>query len=128
MKSITILYVDDQTKSKKLYEVVLGSKPVLDVPGMTEFELSSTHSIGLMPRKNIHKIITGDMSGLKDYHNAPVTELYLYIDEPEEVIENSLHQGAKLLCPLKIRNWGDEVAYLMDFDGHVIGICKYVIL
>lgn len=35
-----ILYVEDQGRSTEFYTRVLGREPSLNVPGMTEFELS----------------------------------------------------------------------------------------
>lgn len=40
MKAHFILYVSDQNRSAAFYGRVLGLKPQLDVPGMTEFRLS----------------------------------------------------------------------------------------
>ena len=54
-----ILYVSDQGKSKKFYQKTLQLKPVLDVPGMTEFKLSTNTKLGLMPETGIAKIIDG---------------------------------------------------------------------
>lgn len=44
-----ILYVDDQEASSRFYRNVLETEPTLDVPGMTEFSLRETCTLGLMP-------------------------------------------------------------------------------
>lgn len=49
----TILYVADQKRSASLYAKVLAIQPTLDVPGMTEFNLSDQHILGIMPEKGI---------------------------------------------------------------------------
>ncbi|UZQ48836.1 hypothetical protein [Clostridium kluyveri] len=38
-KMMYIIYVNNQGKSKLFYEKLLGYKPILDVQGMTEFQL-----------------------------------------------------------------------------------------
>lgn len=38
-----ILFVADQTRSTEFYRKLLDKEPVLEVPGMTEFELSPQH-------------------------------------------------------------------------------------
>lgn len=51
MKCNFILYVRDQEASTGFYIAVLAMEPILNVPGMTEFELSSDCVLGLMPER-----------------------------------------------------------------------------
>ena len=51
MNANFILYVKDQAVSRVFYAIALGMAPRLDVPGMTEFELSGGCVLGLMPVK-----------------------------------------------------------------------------
>lgn len=57
MISEFILFVSDQERSRRFYETVLQMFPVLHVPGMTEFQLSDTYKLGLMPESGIAKIL-----------------------------------------------------------------------
>jgi len=50
-----ILYVRNQTRSKKFYGGLFHLKPIMDVPGMTEFQLTDSVKLGLMPEKGIAK-------------------------------------------------------------------------
>ena len=50
-----ILYVSDQQVSRDFYAAVLGQEPILDVPGMTEFNLPDGSTLGLMPEAGIQK-------------------------------------------------------------------------
>ena len=43
-KAFFIIYVEDQDRSREFYEAVLGAKPIIDVPGMTEFRLTDSSS------------------------------------------------------------------------------------
>ena len=67
MKSHFILYVANQEKSTRFYEIVFAQKPTLNVPGMTEFELNEGSVLGLMPSQGIKKLL-GDK--LPDWENV----------------------------------------------------------
>ena len=54
-----ILYVSDQQASRDFFTTVLEREPVLDVPGMTEFNLLDGSSLGLMPETGIQKLLAG---------------------------------------------------------------------
>lgn len=56
-----ILYVENQETSSIFYQNIMRKKPDLDVPGMTEFILSNTCKIGLMPNKGIAQILGNKM-------------------------------------------------------------------
>ena len=51
----TILYVNDQQASTVFYTKLFRQNPDLNVPGMTEFNLTETCKLGLMPNKGIAK-------------------------------------------------------------------------
>jgi|LZCG01.1.fsa_nt_gb DNA helicase IV len=53
----TILYVNNQETSCNFYQNIFRKEPDLNVPGMTEFNLSDNCKIGLMPNKGIAKIL-----------------------------------------------------------------------
>ena len=53
-----ILYVADQARARDFYRRVLAAEPVLDVPGMTEFDLGGA-TLGLMPAADIEALLSG---------------------------------------------------------------------
>ena len=57
MKAHFILYVADQAKATEFYSVVLAMAPTLDVPGMTEFGLSTDAVLGLMPIGGVERLL-----------------------------------------------------------------------
>ncbi len=119
-----ILYVSNQEKSTAFYQTILGIKPSLNVPGMTEFQLNPYCKLGLMPNDGIAKIITPNLPHPTTGNGIPRCELYL----PENDLENKLFickkAGAKLISSIEPRNWGDTVFYISDFDGHVIAFAS----
>lgn len=116
----TILYVADQNRSRVFYSKVLATEPRLDVPGMTEFELSQDHILGLMPEKGIQKLLGDKIIDPAQGSGIPRAELYFRIDNPEIYFSRALDFGAKELSPMLERPWGGRAGYVLDFDGHVL--------
>jgi lactoylglutathione lyase len=109
-----------------MYADLFEKQPVLNVPGMTEFELSEHVILGLMPTKSIAKIITPILPDPSRGQGIPRCELYLYIDHIEGVYERSQSLGFKQISPLEDRDWGDRAFYLADIDGHVIAFAEKI--
>lgn len=124
MKAHFILYVADQTLSARFYERVLGQKPRLDVPGMTEFELSADGVLGLMPAAGIKRLLGERLPDPDGAKGAPRAELYLLVDDPGASHRLALENGAREMSPLLARDWGHEAAYSLDLDGHVLAFAR----
>jgi uncharacterized glyoxalase superfamily protein PhnB len=123
-RSMIILYVKDQEKSSKFYEQILSKKPILNVPGMTEFELADNFLLGLMPEKSIGKILLDKTPAPESGNGIPRCELYLITADVEASHRKALSAGAKEISSPQARDWGDFVAYCCDPDGHVIACAK----
>lgn len=119
-----ILYVANQKKSKDFYESILNKKPVLDVPGMTEFLLDEKTKLGLMPEIGINKILAGTTPNPSDGNGIPRCELYLKNENFQVYYQNAIKAGAKIISPPSPRDWGDLVAYVADPDGHIIAFAQ----
>ncbi len=118
MKAHTILFVKDQQKSTKFYSEVLKLNPILNVPGMTEFQLSESLILGLMPVEGAKKILGTPF--FSSTTNAPSSELYLRLENFEDYFSRALENGAKEISPILKRNWGDTAGYISDPDNHII--------
>ena len=122
-----ILYVKDQQASKRFYSLFLSKEPVLDVQGMTEFELRKGCKLGLMPADGIHKLLNGGIPHPGLANGIPRCELYLFLGgDLEETVDRAIKSGAFLIQPAADRDWGHRVAYLQDPDGHIIGLAEKV--
>ncbi len=119
-----ILYVADQNRSKLFYEEVLQTSPILDVPGMTEFQLGLGCKLGLMPESGIAKIISPTAPHPSSGNGIPRCELYLHVEDIEAYAQRSVSAGAKLISPPSDRDWGEFVVYLMDPDGHILAFSQ----
>ncbi|MCB0409624.1 MAG: lactoylglutathione lyase [Flavobacteriales bacterium] len=121
-----ILYVKDQSKSRDFYKKLLDQKPCLDVSGMTEFNLAENVKLGLMPEDGIAKIITPTLVHPSKANQVPRCELYLKVDNAEQLSQKAIELGGKLISPFTQRNWGDKVVYVTDLDNHVIAFAQNV--
>lgn len=119
-----ILYVSDQKRSAEFYRNALMQEPVLDVPGMTEFQLSDECKLGLMPETGIVKILQDSVPHPTLGNGIPRCELYLYVSNIEEYYKRALTAGAKSVSSPSPRDWGDSVAYVCDLDGHILAFAE----
>lgn len=119
-----ILYVQDQNRSRDFYSIVLGQRPSLDVPGMTEFNLPGGGILGLMPAGGISRLLGPVLPDPVQAEGIPRAELYLLGDDAEMVFDRALAAGGTLLSPLEERDWGHTVAYCLDPDAHVLALAK----
>ncbi|MDA8244745.1 MAG: VOC family protein [Elusimicrobia bacterium] len=124
MKTLVILYVADQAKSKAFYTTVLGTSPVLDVPGMTEFKFEGNFSLCLMPERGIKGLLGEKLPDPAKGNGIPRAELYMLVDDPGAYHARALKAGAVEVKPLGQMPWGDTVAYSMDPDGNVLAFGK----
>lgn len=119
-----ILYVRDQRESTDFYEAVLELTPRLNVPGMTEFELSQNCVLGLMPEHGIKKLLGHKLPDPSTAHGIPRAELYLIVKDAREHYLRAIAHGAIAIGEAKPRDWGDTVAYCTDIDGHVLAFAQ----
>jgi predicted enzyme related to lactoylglutathione lyase len=118
-----LVYVHDPATAAAFYRHVLAKEPTLDVPGMTEFELSPGAVLGLMPERGIVRLL-GPRAEPASPEGGVRAELYLVVDDPAAYHARALHAGAEELSPLSPRDWGDEVAYSRDRDGTVLAFAR----
>lgn len=119
-----ILYVADQSRAAEFYRAVLAIEPRLDVPGMTEFELGPACVLGLMPEAGIRRLLGEALPDPAAGNGVPRAELYLAVDDPGAYHARAIAAGARELSPLEPRGWGDDVAYALDPDGHVLAFAR----
>ncbi len=119
-----ILYVEDQQASRDFYQSVLGVAPALDVPGMTEFKLTDSSMLGLMPNEGIKRLPGDSLPDPAPGTGIPRCELYIPVEDPQAVHDAAVAGGGTSLSQPEPRPWGDTVAYALDLDGHVLAFAK----
>ena len=121
-----ILYVTNQELCTDFYTAVLGQRPLLHVPGMTEFAVTGNVKLGLMPNAGIAKILGNKTPNPETGTGIPRCELYLTVENLDAEFDKAINAGAKLISPIAGRNWGDRVGYLADPDGHIIALAEKI--
>ncbi|MBI3134369.1 MAG: VOC family protein [Bacteroidetes bacterium] len=124
--TLFIIYVADQNISRNFYTALLQTSPTLDVPGMTEFTLSDTCKLGLMPNRGIAKILGSHLPHPDTGTGIPRCEIYLTVADIQAVFEHAVACGAKIISAPENRDWGHCVCYLTDPDGHVIAFAREI--
>lgn len=125
MKEIEfILYVANQERSTTFYHHLLKLVPITNVEGMTEFQLMPAVKLGLMPVKNVAKVLKSKMPHPSEGDGIPRCELYLKVTSAEKFLQRAIELGGELISEIEPRDWGDSVGYLADLDGHIIAIAE----
>lgn len=124
MQTEFILYVANQKRSKEFYEQLLEMAPSLDVPGMTEFTLSDSVKLGLMPETGIQKILNNKVPNPSTGNGIPRCELYLKVQSAEAYLQRAVSLGGKEISAMEDRDWGDRVGYASDLDGHILAFAE----
>lgn len=119
----TVFYVENLETSKLFYTTVLDQSPILDEPELVEFQLMRNFKLGLVPLKGIVHTLN-----LAVRHRPegcmPACEICLKHEDPEGCLVLFEAAGGKLIQPLKTMDWGEEVAYGLDPDGHMIAFSR----
>lgn len=124
MTSHFILYVADQEASTRFYSHVLDLDPILNVPGMTEFQLDRSAVLGLMPASGISRLLGDKLPAPLVGAGAAKAEVYLLVEDPAAYHSRSIGSGGRELSALQPRDWGHDVAYSMDADGYVLAFAQ----
>jgi lactoylglutathione lyase len=119
-----ILYVEDQRASAGFYRALLRGDPVLDVPGMTEFQLSEGVRLGLMPNAGVARLLGPAVLDPGLGRGIPRCELYLIVDDAAAEFDHAIGVGATVVSPPRLRDWGDRAAYVADPDGHIVAFAE----
>ncbi|MBK9214572.1 MAG: VOC family protein [Chloracidobacterium sp.] len=119
-----ILYVRDQQQSTRFYTAALAFEPILNVPGMTEFDLGEGAVLGLMPEAGATRLLGIETERFDAARATPRAEVYLVVDDAAAYHQRAIKAGAVELSSPSARDWGHEAAYSLDPDGHVLAFAK----
>jgi catechol 2,3-dioxygenase-like lactoylglutathione lyase family enzyme len=122
--SLFILYVADQKKSTDFYRALLKMEPSLDVPGMTEFTLSESCKLGLMPNNGIAKILGNHTPDPQSGRGIPRCEMYWTVSDVNSFFQHAISLQTKIIAAPAAMDWGHRVCYLSDLDGHIIAFAQ----
>jgi catechol 2,3-dioxygenase-like lactoylglutathione lyase family enzyme len=121
--TLTIVAVADVVRSARFYREAFGWRARVEVPVYVEFELPGGRGFGVYQREGFGRN-TGRVPFAIPAGEIAPHELYFRVDDPAAACERLTRSGARLLDPLKARDWGDEAAYFADPDGHVLVVSR----
>ena len=124
--TIFIIYVDDIDKTKMFYELLLENKPMVDEPGMCEFELPDKSILGIMPNSNLEKLFGEKFKVEKHRKALPNIELYIFVDSALSFHKRAVQLGATEIREFTEMDWGDKVAYSITHDGHILAFAEKI--
>jgi uncharacterized glyoxalase superfamily protein PhnB len=73
-----------------------------------------------MPEAGIQRLLGPTLPDPTAGDRPPRAELYLLVDDPSVRHDRAVAAGAIDLWPCTARDWGHDVAYVRDADGHVV--------
>jgi lactoylglutathione lyase len=121
----TILYVKDVIASITFYEKAFGFKRKFISPENNYGELLTGDTILSFAAIDLAQtnLSAGFIESKKD--NKPFgIEIGFSTKDVESVFNNALKEGAIAVEKIKIKPWGQVVAYVKDIDGFLIEICS----
>ena len=116
---LVILAVEDVVRAGRFYRAVLGWDAAVEVPVYVELVGRDGARLGLY-RADGYARNTGVAPAAHPPGAITRTELYLRCADPEALIARAVAEGARLLSPLAMRDWGDVAGYVADLDGNVV--------
>jgi len=126
MKTYFIIYVNDLEKSKIFYELLFNIKPIIDEPGMAEFELPDSSTFGIMPNISLEKLFGSDFKIEKNRKSLPQTELYFLVEDAIMFHNKAIQLGATEIREFSKMDWGHKVAYSINHDGHILAFAELI--
>ncbi len=120
---LTILAVENLSRSVAFYAESFGWRQVADAPVYAECALPGGMRLGLYERQGFGRN-TGRVPARIAVGELAPTELYFYADDLRATVDRLKGAGARVLSALAPRDWGDEAAYFADPDGNVVVIAR----
>jgi predicted enzyme related to lactoylglutathione lyase len=121
---LLIFAVEDLQRAVAFYVDAFGWEKRLEAPSYVELALPGGLRLGLYERQAFAKNL--GLSPAPRPSAITATEIYVYPPDLDAAIGDVTRAGARVLDPLRRRDWGDEVAYFADPDGNVVALARPV--
>ena len=123
--SYTILYVKNVSESIEFYEKAFGFKRKFITPENDYGELLSGETIISFADVQLASSNLSNGFNLSKRNEKPFgIELGFTTENVELVFDQAVKMGATPLETIKIKPWGQAVAYVQDINGFLIEICS----
>ena len=125
-KTLFIIYVEDIEKTKLFYEFLFNIKPIVDEPGMCEFELPDGSKLGIMPNSSLEKLFGKSFEKQKNRKALPHTEFYFVVENALHFHNRAMQLGASEIREFTKMDWGEKAAYSLNHDGHILAFAEKI--
>ena len=123
--SYTILYVKNVSESIEFYEKAFGFKRKFITPENDYGKLLSGETIISFADVQLASSNLSNGFNLSKRNEKPFgIELGFTTENVELVFDQAVKMGATPLETIKIKPWGQAVAYVQDINGFLIEICS----
>jgi predicted enzyme related to lactoylglutathione lyase len=119
---LVIFAVQDLPRAVKFYVDAFGWERQVDTTSYVELVLPGGMRFGLYDRDGYAKNL--EQKPPSPSHAITASELYVQVRDLDAATKNVIRAGARLLSPVRKRDWGDEVAYFADLDGNVVALAR----
>jgi len=119
---LTVLAFDDLPRAA-FYRAAFGWAVAVEAPVYVELALPGGMRLGLYQREAFGRS-TGQAPVAVPPGALSTAELYLQAGDLEAAVAGLEVAGARCLSPAAVRDWGDEVAYFADPEGHVLAVAR----
>jgi uncharacterized protein len=119
---LIVLAVDSVEVARTFYQGVFGWRAAVEVPVYVELELPHGLRLGLYQREAFAHTV--GRQARRAGEELTGAELYLRVDDLDEAEAALARAGAQRVSARAHRSWGDEAAYYVDPDGHVVAVSQ----
>jgi len=120
---VTILATRDLKQATTFYTTAFDWSVRLQNKSYVEFDLPAGRSLALCTREGFRAQV-GEWPLSVGKGEISNVQVYLRCDDLARTIARLHSAGARPLSKLRARDWGEEVAYFLDPDGHVIAVAR----
>jgi lactoylglutathione lyase len=120
---LTVLAFDDLPRAVAFYRAALGWAVAVEAPVYVELAHPGGMRLGLYQREAFGRN-TGQAPVAVPPGALATAELYFQAADLEAAMAGMEAAGARCLSAAAMRDWGDEVAYFADPEGHVLALAR----
>lgn len=122
---IIIFAVADIPRAREFYDKVFGWSKSVNLEMYVEYDCREGLKFSLYKRESF-ALNVGRLPFATPNGELSSTELYVRVDDLDDVIQKLKDTGAMELSARAPRPWGDEAAYYSDPDGNVIAVARRI--
>ena len=111
------LVVSDSKKAIEFYKKAFGAKEIYQFPGPNGKIMHAMIQIGDSIIMMSDEFPDMGARSPKSIGGTPIT-IHLYVANADEVFNQAVNAGAKVIMPIMDAFWGDRYACVLDPDGH----------